>query len=200
MKLARLTLSAKEIYKMDETNSLKNLFTNLSFKQKIGILAAIILIIVLIIMVVALVPKDSLEDKGDSTSQESSLEPQSSSATIEKGTKWENTDAGSETTEEADIPTSTEYNENHTYTLEEYLPASRYEYKNKGDDTYGIRDYWWIMENTAVEKGIVVSVDSCDEEGNTAAAKEYLKSIPIDLSSYYVVYQTHIGEVPCTVN
>lgn len=176
--------------------SIKNLLINLTRKQKIAILLLVVLMTVAIIIVIATIKVldediNNSEIAGDDTSAESATD---ASSEIDEGVQW-----GKDDEYVVDVPTNTEYNPEHEYTLIEYIPASRYEYKQYGDGQVGIRDYWWIMENTAVEKGIVVSVNNCNAEGNTAEANEFLKKLPVDLSEYTVVYQTHTDDMPCDI-
>ena len=158
--------------------SLRNLFTNLTGKQKLA--AVVILIIVAIVGVIISGAINSVQsnlDGGLATTEATNLDDGSS----------------------INVPVSTEYDENFGYPLDDYLPKASFTYKYYGDNESGTRTYWVINENTAVDRGVVISVDSCDVEGNTKAALEYLKSLPVNLGGYSVVYQTHVGEVPCDV-
>ena len=147
-----------------------NLFANLKPNQKIAIGLGLIIIIVLFALIASFISTNHSNTNDDPTS----------------------------VTDIQGVTVSTEYNEEHSYTLDEYLPASEYEYVDV-DGGYGVVEYWMIEENTAIEKGIVVSVDSCDVEKYTAAANEYLKSLQIDLSEYDITYQTHVGIAPCEI-
>ncbi len=79
-----------------------------------------------------------------------------------------------------------DYDEKHTYTLNDYLPLVRYEYL---DDGSGTKEYYDIVENSAVEKGVVVTVNGCDEEMNKRDANKYLESLPIQLKEYEIIYR-----------
>lgn len=174
--------------------SIKNLLINLTKKQKLGIVAFLVLLAIVAMIFAGLVGSLQTDLSDD---EEEVVE---NSAPVSEGVKWEdNSDGNSENVESVEVPVSTDYNENHEYTLIDYLPSSRFINMDYGNDQHGVRGYWVISENTAVEKGIVVSVDSCDVEGNTASANEYLKGLPVDLSEYTIVYETHVGDVPCDV-
>lgn len=163
----------------DGNLSIRNLAANLTKKQKIGI--GVFLVIVTIVAMVIAASINSLQDGLNN-----------SDAAISEAVNW---DDGST----AEVPVSTDYNEDYTYPLIDYLPASRFSYLEYGDGESGTRTYWWIMENTATNKGLVISADSCDVEGNTKAALEYLKNLPVNLGGYTVVYQVHTSDVPCEV-
>lgn len=174
--------------------SIKNLFINLTKKQKVAALMLLILAVVMTVVIIVAAGAvsedvDGNEANGGDIGVESSVDADS---VISEGVQW-----GDEGDRVVDVPVNTEYNDEHEYTLIEYIPASRYEYKEYGDGQVGIRDYWWAMENTAVEKGIVVSANVCDVEGNTAEANEFLKNLPVNLSEYTIVYQTHVDNMPC---
>lgn len=177
-----------------ENFSIKNLLVNLTKKQKIGI--GLFLVIVAIVAMVFSAMINSVhedisdESKGDTTEE--------IDITIGEGTVWSTSGAEDKESTKVETPVSTDYSDSHEYSLIDYVPTSNYKYIVY-DGGYGTRNYWWITENTAIEKGIVVSVDSCDVAGNTAAANEYLKSLPVDLSDYIIVYQTHTSDVPCEV-
>lgn len=186
----------------DNSFSIKNLFTNLSKQQKIaaGLILPGILIVLAIMVPIINSAQEGFEDYelGDHDSSNES------DTTVGVGQKWDSNttntnDDDNNDSETVEVPVSTSYNDDHEYTLIDYLPYSAYVFLDYDDADDTSRVYYSIEENTAIEKGIVISVDSCDVEGNTAAAQEYLKSIPVDLSEYTVVYQTHTGEVPCDV-
>ena len=154
-----------------ETNSnpIHNLLTNLDRNKKIALVLGIVIIVVLLGFILLSIPKNQSDDNNP----------------------------GTQTTDDQDTPISTEYNKDHEYTLTDYLPMSDVDYVKDTDGDYNVVEYWSISENTAVEKGIVITVDSCNVEENTAAAKEYLESTTINLSEYSIVYQTSISEIPC---
>lgn len=177
-----------------ESISIENLLNNLNKKKKLGIAAFLIIALIIVAMILGFI--NSLHNNPSSNKEE----VVKNSTLTESGVEWDDISNGNQ--EEAktiDVPVSTEYNDEHKYTLIEHLPFARFAYKDYGQDQHGVRGYWIITENTAVEKGIIISVDDCDEEGNTAAANEYLSSLPVDLSGYIVVYQTHVGDVPCNI-
>lgn len=179
----------------NENISIRNLLRNLTKNQKLGIIVFLIIIAIIVAIVAGFV--NNIQNDSPSNNEE---ETAKNSVPVSSGIKWSDTsDGNQEESERIEVPVSTEYNEEHEYTLIEYLPFARFTYKDYGYDQHGVRGYWIITENTAVEKGIVVSVDNCDVKGNTAAANEYLRNLPVDLSGYTVVYQTHIGNVPCDV-
>ncbi|MBQ2623447.1 hypothetical protein IJG12_03995 [Candidatus Saccharibacteria bacterium] len=153
-------------------NPLRNLMNNLSSKEKIALGLGLVIIIGFLVCVVLWLSGSQPRDNSDSSDSTS-------------------------TTDGQNLSVSTEYNEEHEYTLSDYLPYSEYDYKRNIDGDYFVVEYWAVEENTAAEKGIVVSVDSCESEKNTAAAKQYLDSIPMDLSSYDIVYRTNTIDVPC---
>lgn len=182
------------------TGSVSNLVQNLSKKQKLGI-AVLIVVIVVLAMVFAAMANQVQEDiSGNPEEEQITVETATGvSGDSISGGSDENGDGNGTEAKSVEVPVSTDYNERHEYTLSDYLPASKHEYVDYGDDESGIVDYWWVTENTVVEKGIVVSADDCDEKENTAAANEFLSNLPVDLSEYTIVYQTHTGSVPCDV-
>ena len=100
---------------------------------------------------------------------------------VEKKVKSDNADAV-----ETGIKVSTEYNEDYIYTLEDYLPWTKYDYLEDGS---GVKMYFDISENTAGVNSIVITVDGCEEEKNRNDAEAYLNSLPVDLSRYEKVYR-----------
>lgn len=158
-----------ERIKMDNTNPLYNLRKNINTKQKFAIGLGVVLAVIVVGFLLAWLSNSNRVKDRSTNSEEQSQESL----------------------------ISTEYNENHKYTLEKYLPASDYAYIKDAEGDYVVVEYWSIKENTAVEKGIVVSVNSCKKEENTAAAEQYLKSMPIDLSEYEVVYLTDTSDITC---
>lgn len=175
-------------------NSIHNLSQNLTKSQKIGICAVFVICILLIVLASL-----SLTAPSDNITENDAIEDNVTTATValDKGTKYNNGDIGSADQTTVEVPASTDYNEDHIYLLTDYLPYDKYvlDYDGSGNS----RMYFSIMENTAVDKGIVVSADSCGIEENIAAANEYLNSIPVDLSDYVIVYQTHTDEAPCNL-
>ena len=100
---------------------------------------------------------------------------------VEKKVKSDNADAI-----ETGIEVSTEYNKDYVYTLEEYLPRTKYDYLEDGS---GVKMHFDISENTAGTNSIVITVDGCEEEKNRNDAEAYLNSLPVDLSGYEKVYR-----------
>lgn len=176
---------------MENTNSFYNLVHNLSAKQKIAI--ALFIAILIIGGIFAGLGNTTKNPLQADTSEEQSLTTASSSSNIDSSSNESPADGYTPT----GFPISTEYNSNHNYTLIEYLPYSDDVFLTGEESMEDVIENFIIKENTAISKGIVVSVDSCDVEGNTAAANNYLASIPVDLSQYDIVYQTHVGDVPC---
>lgn len=194
-----LMLFVKGIHKMDNNPSpVHNMFANLTRKQIAGI-GSFIMIIIIVLILIALIVNTMQQ------SPNSNNEPETTDAIVSEAVKWgdidsdTNTHTDSNSTDTIKVPVSTEYNEKHEYTLADYIPYDSYVFLDKYDSNDTLRIYYSIDENSAIEKGIVISVDSCDVEGNTIAAQNYLKSIPVDLSEYVVVYQTHSGNVPCDI-
>ncbi len=178
---------------MENTNPFYNLVYNLSAKQKAAIALLIVILIISSVFVV-------LSGTGENPLQANTGEEQlSSSNGIDSNSNPNSNSSG----DQADgytptgFPISTEYNSRHNYTLIEYLPYSDDVFLTGEESMEDVIENFVIKENTAISKGIVVSVDSCDVEGNTAAANNYLASIPVDLSQYDIVYLTHVGDVPC---
>ena len=182
---------------MQQGYSLSNALVNMTKRQKIGIalfLVVVVFLIIVLFMVIGMPREDSVIEENSS---EEVVEVKDEPIVLEDGiTGVELVNGG---TAVAQVPVSAEYNEDHEYTLIDYIPAANYEYVNYGDGQTGIKNYWWVTENTAIEKGIIVSANSCDVEGNTAAANEFLKGLPVDLSDYVIVYQVHESAVPCNV-
>ena len=155
-----------------EPNSspIHNLLANLDRNKKIALVLGIVIIIVLLGFILLSIPNSQSNEDNDTDAQ---------------------------TTDDQDTLVSTEYNEDHEYTLNDYLPMSDVSYVKDAEGDYNTVIHWSISENTAIEKGIVVTVDSCNVEENIAAAKEYLESTTMDLSKYSIVYQTDISDIPC---
>lgn len=175
----------------NSTKSLHNLVVNLTKKQKLG-MVALIAIIVILVIVLAVVVNQSQDDVSDG-SEEGQMNTETAAGVSGDNINNEDEAVGIE------VPVSTDYQSSHVYTLRDYLPKDKYDFKEFGDGETGARVYWSISENTAIEKGIVVRVDSCNEERNKASANEYLRTIPVDLSEYTIVYQVATGDVPCDV-
>ena len=187
---------------MEQGYSLGNILKNTTKKQRIGFGLAFVVIVALVVILFVMIgtPQESSDEAGDNggASEEVAETEQIVLGEGVAGTALAE-DGNDEKTASAQVPVSTEYNERHKYTLVDYMPSAIYDFKEYGDGQSGTRIYWEIVENTAIEKGIVVKLDSCDEAGNKALANEYLRSIPVDLSDYVIVYQVRVGGVPCDV-
>ena len=140
---------------MSSDYSIKNIFEKSNKNQVIAFMAGVVIVILLIILVVLLVSGRSSDEGGD-------VEVVQNEPSV-----------------------STEYNEEHEYTLDEYLPWTNYDYL---EDESGVEVKYNIEENTAIPKGIVVTVSGCDEETNKANANNYLATLPIELSEYEISY------------
>ena len=187
---------------MEQGYSLGNIFRNTTKKQRIGFGLAFVIIVVLVIILFLLVglPQENSDNTDNNGSTEELIEDGIGSASFEEGVSGADLNKGNNDEDNSvNVPVSVDYNENHEYTLIEYIPKSKYDYITYGDNQHGLRAYWVINENTAIKKGIGVSVDSCDVEGNKVAANNYLKSLPVDLSDYFIVYRVHEGDIPCDV-
>lgn len=194
---------------MERSYSLGNAFKNMTGKQKIafGLVFVIIVVLVVVLLLVIGTPNgDNGEADGDydvtdsDYYSEEATEPEDETTELENGIVGASV-IGSDVNGDANamVPVSVDYNEDHDYLLIDYIPISKYDYITYGNNQHGVRAYWIINENTAIDKGLVISVDSCDVEGNNAAANEYLRSLPVDLSDYVFVYRVHEGNVPCNI-
>ena len=180
---------------MNENNySIANLHTNLTKKQIAGFITLIIIVGLIIWGVISIA--NTITQGNSATETEQAIDP---NIPTSAGSKWGEDERDSNNTEDITVPVQTTYREDHEYTLNDYLPTARYAYLNYGENSTVMRDYWWIMENTAIQNGIVISANSCDEAKYTNEAKAYLRSLPIDLSDYVIVYQTHTDEAPCNL-
>ena len=144
---------------MSSIYSVRNVFEKDNRGQVVVIVAGVVIVILIVILVILLVGDKSEDDN------------------IQSNNNVEVT--------QDEIPVSTEYNEEHKYTLDGYLPWTNYDYLEDGS---GVDVKYDIAENTAIPKGIVVTVSGCDEETNKANANAYLGTIPVDLSEYEISY------------
>ena len=143
---------------MGSNYSIKNIFENADKKRVVGFLLAGVVIVILLVVLILMLASGNETDSGDEQSVEE----------IQQETL-----------------VSTEYNENHEYTLDEYLPWTYYEYLEDGS---GVDVKYDITENTAIPKGIVVTLGGCEEEANRESADAYLNSLPIELDEYEITY------------
>ena len=143
---------------MGSNYSIKNIFENADKKRVVGFLLAGVVIVILLVVLILMLASGNETDSGD----EQSVEEMQQETLV-----------------------STEYNENHEYTLDEYLPWTYYEYLEDGS---GVDVKYDITENTAIPKGIVVTLGGCEEEANRASADAYLNSLPIELDEYEITY------------
>lgn len=178
---------------MQQEYGIKNILKNTTRGQKITVVLFLLIVVVLVVVLIVLATGETEEELGDGESGDGTV-------VVSEGTQGLDADGeNSENGNLVEVPVSTKFEENHNYTLIEYLPKGEYAFLNGEESDEDSVVYYYISENTAIDKGIVVSVDSCDEEGNTTKANDYLKSLPVDLSEYVIVYETHVGDVPCDV-
>ena len=144
---------------MSSIYSVRNVFEKDNKGKVVIIIVGVVIVILVVILVILLVGDKSEDDN------------------IQSNNNVEVT--------QDEIPVSTEYNEEHKYTLDDYLPWTNYDYLEDGS---GVDVKYDITENTAIPKGIVVTVNGCDEETNKANANAYLGTIPVDLSEYEISY------------
>ena len=144
---------------MSNLYNIKNVFEKGNRSQVIVMIAGVVIVILIVILVILLVGDKSEDDN------------------IQSNNNIEVT--------QDEIPVSTEFNKEHEYTLNGYLPWTNYDYLEDGS---GVDVKYDIAENTAIPKGIVVTVSGCDEETNKANANAYLSTIPVDLSEYEISY------------
>ena len=144
---------------MSNLYNVKNVFEKGNKGQVVVMIAGVVIVILIVILVILLVGDKSEDDN------------------IQSNNNVEVT--------QDEIPVSTEYNKDHEYTLNDYLPWTNYDYLEDGS---GVDVKYDITENTAIPKGIVVTVNGCDEETNKANANAYLGTIPVDLSEYEISY------------
>ena len=144
---------------MSSIYSVRNVFEKGNRGQVVVIVAGVVIVILIVILVILLVGDKSEDDN------------------IQSNNNVEVT--------QDEIPVSTEYNKDHEYTLNDYLPWTNYDYLEDGS---GVDVKYDITENTAIPKGIVVTVNGCDEETNKANANTYLSTIPVDLNEYEISY------------
>lgn len=144
---------------MSSIYSVRNIFEKENKGKVVIIIVGVVIVILVVILVILLVGDKSEDDN------------------IQSNNNVEVT--------QDEIPVSTEYNEEHKYTLDGYLPWTNYDYLEDGS---GVDVKYDIAENTAIPKGIVVTVSGCDEETNKANANAYLSTIPVDLNEYEISY------------
>ena len=178
---------------MEQGYSLSNIFKNTTKKQRIAFIIVLVVIIVLISVLFMLVGASG-ETAEETTNPEEEF-------VLFEGVNGDVIDKEeSEESTKVEVPVSTDYSSKHRYTLIDFLPKGEYKFLTGEESFVNSITYYIIKENTAVDKGIVVSVDVCDVKGNKKAANDYLKSLPIDLSEYVIVYQTHGSDVPCDMH
>ena len=144
---------------MSSNYSIKNIFEKSNKGLVIGLFAGVIIIVLVIILLALILSRNDSNDRPNPNDDEVIVQNKPS--------------------------VSTEYNEEHEYTLDEYLPWTNYDYLEDGS---GVEVKYDIEENTAIPKGIVVTVSGCDEETNKANANNYLGTIPVDLDEYKISY------------
>ena len=144
---------------MSNLYNVKNVFEKGNRSQVIVMIAGVVIVILIVILVILLVGDKSEDDN------------------IQSNNNIEVT--------QDEIPVSTEFNKEHEYTLNGYLPWTNYDYLEDGS---GVDVKYDITENTAILKGIVITVSGCDEETNKANANAYLSTILVDLSEYEISY------------
>ena len=144
---------------MSSIYSVRNVFEKGNRGQVVVIVAGVVIVILIVILVILLVSDKSEDDNIQINNNVEVIQDE--------------------------IPVSTEYNKDHEYTLNDYLPWTNYDYLEDGS---GVDVKYDITENTAIPKGIVVTVSGCDEETNKANAKAYLSTIPVDLNEYEISY------------
>lgn len=184
--------------------SFGNVLKNMTKQQKIGAITFLAIIGFLIIVLFVLIAKPDNASLGDTEDGEAE-ENISATEIVEEGINGSIIESGSNNAGNSDgaglekiqVPVSTDYDDEHEYTLIDYLPKGEYMFQLGEESDENMVTYYYISENTAVDKGIVVSVDACDEDNNKAAANEYLRTLPVDLSEYTIVYQTHMSDIPC---
>ena len=145
---------------MSSIYSVRNVFEKDNKGKVVIIIVGVVIVILVVILVVLLISDRS----GNNNVQSNSNDVEAT---------------------QDEIPVSTEYNEEHKYTLDGFLPWTNYDYLEDGS---GVDVKYDITENTAIPKGIVVTVNGCDEETNKANANAYLGTIPVDLSEYEISY------------
>ena len=190
---------------MEQGFSFKNVLSNMTKQQKVMIALFVSLTIILLLILGGLLAGTQIGNPNENgewadSSEGSGGDNGDSSAVVEEGINGSEINYDNTVSENAsyvDVPVSTDYNKDHKYTLTEYMPSGIYDFVSYGNNQSGARIYWEISENTAVEKGIVVKLDSCDVEGNKKKANEYLRGMNVNLSEYVIVYQVRVGEVPC---
>ena len=182
---------------MEQEYSFKNLFQNMNRRQKIGL--AVFVVVVVILIAVLTMMAGTLNEMSDGESdngEEAELVEQEATETAE-GVSGGILSNGPDSNENITVPIKTNYDETHEYSLIEYLPVGKYNVEEGDESEEGVVAYYYIEENTAIDNGIVITVDSCNVEENQRMANDYLKSLPVDLSGYIIVYQTDVSDLPC---
>jgi len=80
---------------------------------------------------------------------------------------------------------------NNTYSLDLYLPYTV-------DSTYEDAAPNVYIEGNEIDKTILVMVSACDAEKYKKMAMDYLKSTPIKLSEYEIIYEVNGTDVICS--
>ncbi len=145
---------------MNSSYSIGNLFENAGKKKIFGFLFAGVIIVILLAVLLMMVSGGVPNNEDEQGNNDD------------------------ETTED-EVPVNTEYSAEHEYTLSEFLPRAYYEVL---DDGTGVDMKYDIVENSAIPKGIVVTLGGCDEEKNRLSANEYLGTLPIEPGEYEITY------------
>ena len=169
--------------------SLKNLWGNLSFGQKLGLMFAGIILILVFVLIGVLVNND----KEDSVNNEPNVvEETYTDDGYTVTTQTYINDEGEEVT------TGTKEDEyGNVTTLNPELITTYFPYqkmREHGDDDSTLQYFLSVDDES---KTINALIEYCDIEADKVLVEEYINGIPLDLSEYSVVYETFSEDAIC---
>lgn len=200
---------------MEHSYSLKNALTNLTTKQKIGIGLAITLVLVLSLALIALISsnigQDNTTEEDEITSyiNEDGYEVSVETYTDEEGGKTKietyTDDEGRIITIETHTNTSGETTVTGTKedeygnitTIDPNLVTTYFPYlvvREHSDAEPTLHYYVGADENSKI---IRATIEYCAVEEDKALVEQYIRSIPIDLSSYTIEYTISETDIYC---
>ena len=185
---------------MKQDYSIKNLFNNLTTKQIIIFGASIIVVILLLVLSIMLSgDSGSTEDGGFGNENSSEVATGEETYTDEQGytvTKVTTTD------ENGDIVVVETKMDNYgnVTTVEPSLITTYFPYQIMREHEGMESTLRYFLSINDEEKTIDALIEYCDEEGDKALVQEYINSIPIDLSSYTVNYESFSEDAICSVD
>lgn len=171
-----------------EQNNISNLFANLSGKQKLALTLVALVVISAVIVIIFMALSSSGQSDSDEEKAGSYVDDNGYTITTEETTNDEGEtvlittkedEYGNVTTTDPDLITT-------------YFPYQVMREHKNYDPT--LRYYVNINEDTMT---INAMVEECDVEADKALVREYIDSIPIDLSAYTLNYDIFSTDAIC---